>query len=197
MYEAKKKLIEENGITIWRFHDRMHMAKDEDGIYRGFERKMGWKQYRIPCSDSESEFGGSYEIPDTTLEGLANEFQQKLEMNIIQIVGKKDMHVSRVGVMVGGGSLGLGVEERPMHMRRLDLDVAVCGDITEWTLSAYVNDAKALGINRAMLVLGHERSEEMGMEYLGEWMKDIIGDIEVVFVDAKEPFDYLVYKNLE
>lgn len=198
VYEAKKKLIEENGITIWRFHDRMHMAKDEDGIYRGFERKMGWKQYRIPCSDSESEFGGSYEIPDTTLEGLANEFQQKLEMNIIQIVGKKDMHVSRVGVMVGGGSLGLGVEERPMqHMRRLDLDVAVCGDITEWTLSAYVNDAKVLGINRAMLVLGHERSEEMGMEYLGEWMKDIIGDIEVVFVDAKEPFDYLVYKNLE
>lgn len=48
-------------------------------------------------------------------------------------------------------------------MKDNQLDLAICGDITEWTLSAYVRDAAALGMNKAMLVLGHERSEEAGM----------------------------------
>ena len=88
--------------------------------------------------------------------------------------------------------MGLGVEERPMQvMRQENLDVAVCGDITEWTLSAYIRDAAALGMNKGMLVLGHERSEEMGMEFLGDWLKDALGDMEIVFVDSKEPFKYL------
>jgi len=67
----------------------------------------------------------------------------------------------------------------------------ICGDITEWTISAYVRDAAALGMNKGMLVLGHERSEEMGMKHLGKWMKDITGDIEIQFIDAGEPFLYL------
>lgn len=194
VYAAKKKLLEENHITVWRFHDHMHMATDEDGIYRGFERKMNWQNYRIPYNGTQPEFGGSYEIPETTLKGLADEFSRKIGMNVIQIVGRENMPVHRVGVYVGGGSLGLGTEERPMqHMHENNLDVAVCGDITEWTLSAYINDAIALGINRAMLVLGHERSEEMGMEYLGEWLKDITGETEIIFIDAKEPFSYFIY----
>ncbi|TGY92605.1 hypothetical protein E5329_19310 [Petralouisia muris] len=193
VYAAKRKLIEDHQITIWRFHDHMHMSVDEDGIYRGFERKMDWKKYRIPYQGNEQEFGGSYEIPETTLENLSKEFREKIGIEVIQFVGNRDVTVRRVGVYVGGGSLGLGIEERPMqHMRELDIDVAVCGDITEWTLSAYINDAKALGMNKAMLVLGHERSEEMGMEYLGEWLKDITGEIEIIFIDAKEPFDYFV-----
>ena len=76
-------------------------------------------------------------------------------------------------------------------MKDNQLDLAICGDITEWTLSAYVRDAAALGMNKAMLVLGHERSEEAGMEYLGEWLKDITADIPVLFIDAGEPFGYL------
>lgn len=76
-------------------------------------------------------------------------------------------------------------------MQKNDLDLAVCGDITEWTLSAYINDAAALGLNKGMLVLGHERTEEWGMKHLGAWLKDITGDIAVHFVDAKEPFQYL------
>lgn len=102
------------------------------------------------------------------------------------------MPVKRVSVLVGGGSLGLGLEQRPMiQMRERDIDVVICGDITEWTLSAYVRDASALGLQKGMLVLGHERSEEWGMKYLGEWMESITGELEVVFVDAGEPFNYI------
>ena len=47
VYLAKKKLVDESGIAIWRFHDYMHFAR-EDGIYRGFDRQTGWRFYRMP-----------------------------------------------------------------------------------------------------------------------------------------------------
>ena len=191
VYLEKQRMISEAGLAIWRFHDHMHMAA-EDGIYRGFDHKLGWKGYRLPDGPAEERFGANYVIPQVTLAELAKEFKQKLDMDVVQIVGDPNMTVRRVGVMVGGGALGLGVEERPMQvMRKKALDVAICGDIVEWTLSAYIRDAAALGMNKGMLVLGHERSEEMGMEFLGDWLKDVLGDMEIVFVDSKEPFKYL------
>ena len=95
-------------------------------------------------------------------------------------------------MLVGGGSLGLGREEAPMiQMLQENVDVVICGDITEWTLSAYVRDAAMLGMNKGMLVLGHERSEEWGMKYLAGWVERITGGLPAVFLDAGEPFSYL------
>jgi len=194
VYLAKKKLIEEKGIAIWRFHDHMHFA-DEDGIYRGFDLETGWGAYRMPIpEDAEwiDKFGACYDLPETTLRDLCQFFKEKMEMDVVQIVGNPDMKVKRVSVLVGGGSLGLGDETMPMqHMKKHHVDVAICGDITEWTLSAYVRDAAMLGMNKGMLVLGHERSEEAGMKHMVEWMQEIVSGTEVVFIDAEEPFTYL------
>lgn len=194
IYLKKKELIDENHIAIWRFHDHMHIGV-EDGIYRGYEEEFGWKDYRMTVPDNGNfidKFGACYQIPKTNLRELCSFYKDKLQMEVIQIVGNPDMTVERVGVLVGGGSLGLGVEELPMKlMKNRNLDLVICGDITEWTLSAYVRDAVQLGMNKGMLVLGHERSEEPGMKHLGTWLASIVGDTEVVFVDAKEPFLYL------
>lgn len=191
VYIEKKKLIDDYGIAIWRFHDHMHMG-NEDLIYRGYDMETNWGEYKIQNPDPYEHFGACYRIPLTTLEELCRYFKEILGMKVIQIVGNPKMKVERVSVLVGGGSLGLGVEELPMKiMKQNNLDLLICGDITEWTISAYVRDAAAMGMNKGMLVLGHERSEEMGMKHLGSWMKDITGDIEVLFIDAGEPFIYL------
>ena len=93
--------------------------------------------------------------------------------------------------MVGGGSLGLGDEAMPMKlMEDEQLDVIICGDITEWTLCSYVRDAVMLGKNRALIIPGHNRTEEAGMKYLPEWLRPITKELEVVFVEAGEPFVY-------
>ena len=77
-------------------------------------------------------------------------------------------------ILVGGGSLGLGVEEMPMQaMEQTHADVMLCGDVTEWTTCAYIRDAMQLGQNKAMIKLGHERSEEAGMEYMVTWLPAI------------------------
>ena len=113
-------------------------------------------------------------------------------MQVIQIVGSPEMKVERVAVLVGGGSLGLGIENLPMRLiKEKDIDLVVCGDITEWTLPAYIRDASQLGMNKGMLVLGHERSQDPGMKSLPEWLKSAVGDIPVEFIDAKEPLLYL------
>ncbi|MGN6711606.1 Nif3-like dinuclear metal center hexameric protein [Anaerocolumna jejuensis] len=191
VYLEKKELIEKHNIAIWRFHDYMHMGK-EDGIYRGYELEFDWAKYKIHNPDAFSHFGACYQIPKTTLKELCGYFKDKLNMEIIQIVGNPQMSVERAGVLVGGGSLGLGIEELPMKlMNENQLDLLICGDITEWTISAYVRDAAAMGMNKGMLVLGHERSEEMGMKHLGSWMKDVVKGIDVIFIDAGEPFKYL------
>ncbi len=192
VYLEKKKMIEEHHIAIWRFHDHMHMSS-EDGIYRGFDEELDWGKYRVKGEGELGYFGAVYELPEMTLEELAHFFQKKMDMQVVQLVGNPKMPVKRVSALVGGGSLGLGQENLPMrHMNQEKIDVAICGDITEWTLSAYVRDAAQLGMNKGMLVLGHERSEEWGMKHLPAWLKSITGDLPVTFVDAKEPFTYIV-----
>ena len=188
VYLAKRKYLEEHGITIWRLHDHMHMGSDTDYIYKGLLDELDWHKYVQP--DEEAPW--IYEIPETTVAGLAEFFKEKLDMDTIQIIGAPEMKVKRVGILVGGGSLGLGVETMPMQvMERDNLDLMVVGDITEWTICAYINDAYQMGFNRAMLTLGHERSEEAGMKYLAPWLEERLGTIPVTFVDAKEPFKYL------
>lgn len=186
VYLEKKKLIESHGIAIWRYHDYMHLAQP-DGIYAGLWKEIGWEKNLVSKDNP-----WIYVIEETTLADLAKFFKEKLSVGVVRIIGNPEMKVSRVGILVGGGSLGLGVEEMPMQvMREHNLDVMVCGEIYEWTLPAYVNDATMLGLNKGIIVLGHERTEEWGMKHMVDWLKSLVGDIPVVFVSAEEPFLYL------
>lgn len=187
VYMQKKKLLDDHNIAIWRFHDHMHAAPT-DLIYDGLLKEIGWKDYLI----EGQEYPHCYEIPEMSLVELSNFFKEKLDMQVIQIVGSPETKCKRVGILVGGASLGLGVEEMPMTlMREKNLDVMVCGDIIEWTLTPYVRDAAALGMNKALIVLGHERSEEAGMKYMAEWLAPMLDGVTVHFIDCKEPFTYL------
>ena len=187
VYKQKKALIDDNRISIWRYHDHMH-GGNKDLIYAGLLKNLGWQNYL----DTSLPQPHCYIIPATTVSALASFFKKKLGMKVIQVVGNPKMKCSRVGILVGGGSLGLGQEEMPaklMHEQRLD--VMVCGEITEWTLSAYVRDAAAMGFSKAMIVVGHERSEEPGMKELANLLQPLVKDIPVRFLDAGEPFIYL------
>ncbi|MDY6868105.1 MAG: hypothetical protein SVT56_09400 [Chloroflexota bacterium] len=99
--------------------------------------------------------------------------------------------VERAALLVGGGSLSLGFgrEEMPMElMREADLDVIVCGEILEWTLCAYARDASQLGFNKALIVLGHTRTEEAGMKYFPDWLSPLLPDTPITFIESGGPF---------
>lgn len=188
VYLKKKELIEKNNLAIWRFHDHMHMGSATDYVYKGFLEEIGWTDYLT----QDEQFPWIYQIPSTSLRDVVNELKEKLELPYVQIIGKPDMMIHRVGILIGGGSLGLGREVMPMEvMERNNLELLICGDITEWTVCAYINDAQQLGMNKAMIKVGHERTEEAGMKHFVTWLRENINACPVHFVDAKEPFDYL------
>ncbi len=187
VYQQKKALINDNRISIWRYHDHMH-AGNTDLIYAGLLKDLGWTKYL----NKEFPLPHCYTIPSTTVSALVGFLKKTLGMKVIQIVGNPETKCSRVGILVGGGSLGLGDEKMPAAlMNEQQLDVMVCGEITEWTLSAYIRDAAALGFNKAMIIVGHERSEEPGMKELANCLQPLLKEIPVYFSDAGEPFAYL------
>lgn len=201
IYLAKRKLLEDAGISVWRFHDHMHFS-GTDLIYEGLLEELGWTKYRSECKASkqiQALLGAlgddmvkwTYDIPETTLGALTEFVKRRLRMPHIRFIGRADMPCSRIGILVGGSSLGLGTEEMPMlYMRQADIHVLLCGDTLEWTLPSYVHDAAQLGTQRAALMVGHERTEEAGMKYLARWLLPIAYGINVAFVDACEPYQY-------
>jgi putative NIF3 family GTP cyclohydrolase 1 type 2 len=204
VYRAKKDLIEKEKIAIWRYHDAMHLHKPDE-IFVGLIKELGWENYAdapkkpvqmsLPLETPNNfiaSFSNYYDIQKTTLRDLSALFKIKLTMGTVRIIGDPDMECDRVGILVGGGSLGLGFEPMPMQvMETYNIHVMVCGDITEWTLPAYVNDAAQLGHKRALLIIGHERSEEWGMKSFASVLSSLVKSLPVHFVDAKEPFGYL------
>jgi putative NIF3 family GTP cyclohydrolase 1 type 2 len=185
VYLEKMKLIRENNINIWRFHDHMHFASP-DLIYVGLLKELGWEQYVDP-SDKHC-----FILPRTSVRDLSSFLKQKLQVKVAQIIGNEDSNVERVAILVGGGSLGLGRDEMPMElMRDHNLDALVCGEILEWTLPAYVRDASQLGMNKSLIILGHNRTEEVGMKYLPEWLNRLMPGVPAWFCEAGEPFSYL------
>jgi putative NIF3 family GTP cyclohydrolase 1 type 2 len=185
VYLEKMKLIQQKKVNIWRFHDHMHMA-EADLIYVGLLKELGWEKYRDPADKH------CFVLPRISVKDLSAFLKQKLQVKVSQIVGNIDGRVERVAVLVGGGSLGLGREEMPMElMHKSNLDVIVCGEILEWTLPAYVRDASQLGMNKSLIILGHNRTEEVGMKHLPDWLKALFPEIPACFVEAGEPFSYI------
>jgi putative NIF3 family GTP cyclohydrolase 1 type 2 len=184
VYQHKQALINKLGMNIWRFHDHIH-SMNPDRIFTGVERDLGWETYANPANRF------LYTIPRTTVDALAGLLKERLEIDVVRIVGSPEAKVEKVGLLIGGGSLGLGSDTMPMEeMRKHDLDVIVAGEILEWTLCAYVRDAAQLGLNKALIVAGHNRTEEAGMKHLPEWLSTIIPGLPIFFIEAGDPYQY-------
>jgi putative NIF3 family GTP cyclohydrolase 1 type 2 len=184
VYQRKQALIDELGMNIWRFHDHIH-AMNPDQIFVGVERDLNWETYGDPANRF------LYTIPRTTVMELAELLKERLEIQAVRVVGNPEAKVEKVGMLIGGGSLGLGSDTMPMEiMRNHDLDVIVAGEILEWTLCAYVRDAAQLGLNKALIVAGHNRTEEAGMKHLPEWLSGVLTAFPIFFVEAGDPFQF-------
>lgn len=186
VYKMKTALIRNNGISIWRYHDHTHFIQP-DLIYAGLLKDLGWKNYL----ENKLAFPYCYAIPYTSVIDLVNLLKKTLGMKVIRVVGDTNMECRRIGILVGFLSLGLGVEEMPAKlMREQQLDVIICGEITEFNLSAYVRDAAALGLKKAIIIIGHERSESPGMKDIAGWLQPLLKGIPVHYIETGEPFRY-------
>ncbi|GHF43452.1 putative NIF3 family GTP cyclohydrolase 1 type 2 [Deinococcus metalli] len=198
-YEDKRRLIEEHGIVIWRFHDYWHMMRP-DGIVTGLAQRLGWTvdPPSVSMDDAIQAMtagkGGDIKraaaatsvasVPPMTLGAFAQHVKEQLGAPSVRVLGPDDLTVRRVGLTVGAlpGKMTIGT------LQRDDVDVVLCGETREWETCEYLRDAAFFGRPKGMVVVGHATSEEPGMEYLAEWLRALLPDVRITHLPSGDPF---------
>ena len=181
VYRAKRALLDAHGIVVWRFHDHWHMHQP-DGIITGIVQTLGWASYR---GEGDLPF---FTLPETTVAALAAELKAKLGVDTVRVVGDPAMPCRRVGLIVGA------LDDRwqiGFMSERQDMDVLISGEINEWETCEYVRDAIAQGRKLALIVAGHANTEEPGMAYLVEWLRERVPDVPITHVPVGDPFRFV------
>lgn len=180
VYETKRKLLDDNGIVVWRFHDHWH-RHEPDGISVGVIQALGWEPY------AENVDSWAITIPETTVGDLAAHAKRSLGIDTVRIVGDLDMPCRGVGLMVGAP----GGEWQIRALRDDAVDVLLTGEVHEWETSEYARDAVLQGRRKALIVLGHANSEEPGMDYLVEWLRPLVPGVPVTHVPVGDAFRFV------
>lgn len=141
-------------------------------------RRLGWLDYQ------DSRRPNMFHIPETTLADLVETIGRKLGADVVRATGNPAMPCRSVVLLPGAG----GAERQIHALQQPGVDVVVSGESPEWTTCEYVRDAVAAGRDKALVLAGHCNSEEAGMEYLAEWLRPHVGDVQVTFVPAGDPF---------
>ncbi|HKI88406.1 MAG TPA: Nif3-like dinuclear metal center hexameric protein [Draconibacterium sp.] len=180
VFLEKMDFIKRNNLVIFRFHDHIH-ATEPDGISTGMIDKMELKNYAVNGSLT------FFELPEKTLAGFALELKKKLGLETVRIIGRPEMKFSKTAFMAGAP----GGQRHIEMLRNPDVEVLIAGEAPEWETYLYVNDAIAQGKNKAVIFLGHVKSEEAGMKYAAEWLQTFIKSVPVHFIEEEPNFHTL------
>jgi putative NIF3 family GTP cyclohydrolase 1 type 2 len=175
--KAKQDFIKENNMSVFRFHDHIHQT-NPDGIYKGVVNEMGWQENETSIRPY------TYTIAETVLEKLAGDLQKTYPSAEIRVVGKPDMRVRNIGMVLGAA----GSARQIASLQRSEVEVLIIGETNEWETVEYVRDAVALGKRKALILLGHAISEEGGMQFCAVWLGRFITEVPVRFIPAGDPF---------
>ena len=173
----KEAFIRDHHLVVWRFHDLWHL-RNPDGILEGVTARLGWQQYQTSAEPHV------FALPPTTVAGLEANLKHKLGAQTFRVVGDRTMSVSRVALLPGAS----GEVKQVRFLERADVDVLVAGEASEWETVEYVRDAVAQGRHKALILIGHEVSEEAGMEWCAKWLQPLFPGIPIEFLPANTPF---------
>ena len=179
--KAKRELIEGSGITVYRYHDRMH-HREIDQIPEGEIHYLGLKGKTEKTPYSASYLFTSDE-PITAME-LAERMERDLNIAHVRIAGARDLKSTKIALCFGtpGGVFDLLKSEQ--------VEIVLTGEACEWMLGEYARDAAALGFNKTLIVMGHIGSERDGMRLLAENLKKAYPVFETRYIECGEVYTY-------
>jgi putative NIF3 family GTP cyclohydrolase 1 type 2 len=176
VYLAKRRLLEDKKMTVWRFHDGWHSVRP-DGVLEGLLRLLDWKSYQDP------DLPELVHLPSTPLDELTAFLKVRLGAPVVRVVGPDQM-VCRKAVVFCGYTWG---EMQIEVLNQAAADVVITGETPEWSMIENVRDAAPSGHPRGVIVLGHEVSEEPGMAYLAEWLRPRLPGVPITHISAGYP----------
>ena len=177
---AKLALIEDSGVVIYRYHTMMHKFVP-DLIPAGARHFLGIGGRLTPTE----YFGSSILELDEPMSAneIADLFRERLGVRHIRIAGNGDFKGRTVGMCLGmpGGVYEILRDERT--------DIVLVGEACEFRQCEYARDAAELGLNKAIVVLGHEGSERAGMRYLARLLSERHPDVKISYVECGEVYN--------
>ena len=176
VYLAKKRLCDESGLVIWRLHDTWH-RRQPDGILMGVLSTLEWTAY------SDSATPSLIALPPTRLDDLAAHIEQRLGCQRLLVLGDADQLCSKAALLVGAQGA-----ERQIKALSGDVEVLIVGEVNEWETPEYVRDAREQGAAKALIVMGHQASEEAGMASLAAWLRPRFPDLNITHIPSGDPF---------
>jgi putative NIF3 family GTP cyclohydrolase 1 type 2 len=182
VYLAKRALVAEHGLVVWRQHDAWHDRRP-DGVDEGAARALGWT-----LDPAEAAAGTAVaDVPATTLGALAQHAAEGLGARALRFVGDPDHPVRRLGLDLGFR----GFARNRRLLRRDDLDAVLVGEAHEWETGGYATDAARLG-RAGLIVVGHVPSEQAGMAFLAEWLRAVVArhapGVSVTFLPTPDAY---------
>jgi putative NIF3 family GTP cyclohydrolase 1 type 2 len=176
VYKEKRAFIEQHHMVVFRLHDEIH-ATPPDHIETGLIDAMGWQQYMAPNDIFHAT------IPPVTLGVLAKQLQEKMHAHTLRVVGDSSLVIHHVAIAPGAA----GLETQVAALRPDNVDLLIAGESAEWEAIEYVHDASTQGRHKALILLGHEISEEPGMEKCAEDLRQVFPGVKVEHIVAGNP----------
>ncbi len=176
VYKEKLAFIEQHHMVVFRLHDAIHRTPpDSFGV--GLLESLGWQTYAKP----DDPFHVT--IPPTKLGELAKTIQTKLHANTLRVEGDPNLVVSHIALAPGAA----GLEAQVTALRPEEIELLIAGEASEWETVEYVRDASAQGRHKALILLGHEVSEEAGMEKCAQDLRVVFPNMKVEHIPAGNP----------
>ena len=179
VHRAKKELLESAGITVFRYHDHPHCMK-EDLIdistikYSGLKGEITGKPYW-----AVTEF-----VLDEALTGaeLRDALKNNLNAQWSRIAGEMNKKGKVVAFACG----------TPGHIMELLLDdrtdFIVTGEVCEWIYGEFVRDLAAIGKNKALIIMGHCRSEYAGMIEVSRLLQEKFPQLPILHIESGDVY---------
>ena len=180
VFKFKMDLLNKHQIAVWRNHDYIHHL-NPDGVTMGVLNQLEWQKY------SDKSIPNLVNMPDITLNALILQIKEKLNIERVRYIGSIDQSCSRILFLPGAA----GGQNQIAAISKYKPDVIICGEISEWETAEYVRDAKEVGQNIALVVVGHIASEEPGSEYMAAWLHDKFPAVKTQHLSAGNSLRFL------
>lgn len=189
-YLEKKELLEKGKIVVWRDHDYIHSGipvstRYADGIFYGLIKALRWESYQI--NDYEDSL--LFVLPKMTVRDICRQWMERLHLNGVKVIGDPDTIIQKVWIakhIVGGDN------DKITKIEKEGVDLVIAMELIDFTVSEYICDSSQLGRNKVLMSVGHFNTEEVGMQYMSEYLPSIIGSsIRVTYIQSGDMYTYL------
>jgi putative NIF3 family GTP cyclohydrolase 1 type 2 len=178
VYQAKEEYLKEHGLCVFHLHDNLHQA-GLDYIAVGMAQKLGWGGYRTDDSFK------SFRMAGVKLARILSDIEAGLEPTAARYIGDRDVVYENIITSWGFMMMENAVKLINLH----ESCVLIAGETHEWEFVEYVHDAHHQGLRKALVIVGHVPSEEGGMEFLCDHLREKSPSLSISYIKTDDLFE--------